>query len=469
MKHIRWESYARDSLPEALLGNSSIGHPRRLSFEPSDIARGEVLAGFAEMNVGSTYERPCIFVVDQASASETFSWLRAYAPETAPLSQFGRVVSLEEWHRFNAQDDHRRGHFRDHKWASLIVGEALAQSEADIGVASLPISRASACFSTAIARTLAVHGTDESTRICADRLSMIEGDRRFARRFVRVDELVPIWALLGARFAEPLPPHDAVQIVVDGAKKYMSDVVRRGRPSVPITDLRDFPEIASDSIEERVLAFQRISSGLIHATDRVPRDGLPAVLMAGAAFLVGRGTSHEFLLRRVRKVFPVAEAWFGLIAALTGPAAWDPDWTRAAKSVERHLRAGFYWTDSTGFDLSWTEFAWLAGAFEGPEVFSTIPKLVARAVSIEIVPGSSCQFKLAAGRSMELEGRTGTASNEREKQLSTALAQFISLATKTRQLLEGQSAPVQQSLGLLDRLTQESRGARSKKNRPPDR
>jgi hypothetical protein len=188
-------------------------------------------------------------------------------------------------------------------------------------------------------------------------------------------------------------------------------------------------------------------------------------LMAAAAFLVGRGTSHEFLLRRLGKVFPAAEAWFGLIAALTGVAAWDPDWTRATKSVERHIRAGFDWTDSSGFDLSWTEFAWLASTFEGPEAFATIPKLMPRAVAVEILPGSSCQFKLAAGGNTEAEVRTISASSERERQLKAALAQFIGLASRTRELLESPSAPVQQSLGLDDRTSLDQRNTRSKKQR----
>lgn len=443
---IRWRTFPRDALPEALFGTSLVSQADRPTFERYDLLEDTVVAGFVGARTRLEYNPPCIFVVDDNFVAETLSWLKVYAPETSPLSQFGRVISADDWKRFGSRDEYQRQETREDRWASVIVGEALAQGDADVELPSLPLSRASSCFSTAIARVASVYGADEATHTCADRLRLIEADRRFVRRLVSVSDLLPIWALAGVRFREPLSAQDAVEVVLNTAEKYMPETFARGR--VPaFASLRDYPELGSDSIEERVLAFQKLSHKLIQRSEQGLRNGLPAALLAAAAFLVGRSTSHEFLVRRIGRVFPAAPVWFGLIAALTGVEAWDPDWTRATKIVERQIRARFDWADATGFDLCWPEFHWLARTFDGPDVFSSLPKLVPRAVSVEVLPGATCQFKLASVGSSEPDARASSIVSARERELQAALSQFIVLAARTQQLLDGQSPPVQQSLG----------------------
>jgi hypothetical protein len=119
--------------------------------------------------------------------------------------------------------------------------------------------------------------------------------------------------------------------------------------------------------------------------------------------------------------------------------------------------------------LCWIEFVWLARTFEGSGIFYSLPKLAPRAVSVEILPGATCQFKLASVRSQESEAHAVTITSDREKELQAALAQFIGLAARTSQLLEGQSAPVQQALGLEDGVAPLSKGSRSRKNKAFDK
>jgi hypothetical protein len=442
--NIRWKAFSRDALPDALFGISSPNSAARYSFERYDLMGDNVVAGFSDSRIGADYNPPCIFVIADESAAETFSWLRVYSPETFPLSQFGRVVSVDEWNRFESPDSYPSFQIRHDKWASVIVGEALAQGEADVELAQLPLSRASACFTTAIARATSVHRIDEATRTCADRLRLIEADRRFVRRPVSVTELLPVWAMVGAPLGEALSPQEATEFVLTALEKYLP---MGSRPrTAAVANLRGHPELGSDSIEERVLAFQRLASELVHATERGPRNGLPSALLAAAAFMVGRSTSHHFLISRIGGLFPAASVWFGLIAALAGTEAWDPAWTRATKGVERQIRSDFQWTDSSGFDMSWTEFAWLAGTFEGPEIFASLPKLAAKAMSIEIIPGAACQFRFSAGLTSDSELRTSSSTRERERELRAVLAQFVGLATRASGLLEAQSGPGQQSL-----------------------
>jgi hypothetical protein len=461
---IRWRAFPRDALPEALFGTSPISQVARPTFGRYDLLEGSVVTGFVGVRTGLEYNPPCIFVVADNSIAETLSWLKVYAPETSPLSQFGRVISADDWMRFGLRDEHQLQGTREDRWASIIVGEALAQGDTDVELPSLPLSRASSCFSTAIARAASVYGTDEATHTCADRLRLIEADRRFARRLVSVNDLLPIWALAGVRFSEPLSAQEAVEVVLNTAEKYMPEAFGRGR--VPaFVSLRDYPELGSDSIEERVIAFQKLALKVIQASEQGPPNGLPAALLAASAFLVGRSTSHAFLVRRFGRAFPAAPVWFGLIAALTGVETWDQDWIRATKIVERQIRARFDLADATGFDLCWPEFQWLASTFDGPDVFSSLPKLVPKAVSVEVLPGATCQFKLASVGSSEHEARASSISSARERELQAALAQFIVLAARTQQLLDGQAPPVQQPLGREGGSSRYSGGPRPKKPR----
>ncbi len=463
---IRWETFPRDTLSDVLFASPRGSRSYPISADLFQAARDTVQAGFVDERMG-TSDPPRIFLLNDASAAETFSWLKVYAPEVWPLSQFGRVVSIDDWDRWSRDNARSSQGPRLDRWASVIVGEALAQGEVDVQVASLPLARAFACYSTPIALSLAVHGTDDASRICADRLRQIESDRRFARRLVEVNDLVGIWGLLGME-SEPFSPRDAVAVVLEAAQRFAEDKHSGGY--VPERRwLLQLAEFDSDSIEERVRAFHVLSNRLLTESERINRSSMPPALLAAAAFLVGRGTSHEFLLHQVGKAFPAAPVWFGLIAALAGIDAWDADWTRATKSVERHLRAAFDWTDAAGFDICWAEFSWLIGTFEGTEVFSGLPKLAQRAITVELIPGAACQFKLAAGPGADPDLRHLEVVTVRERELQKALSQFIGLAAQTRQLIKEPQGQNQQGLGSDNQPSTPLRGSRLKKNRPPNR
>ncbi|MCT9072391.1 hypothetical protein [Cupriavidus gilardii] len=443
---IRWQIFPRDIIPEVLFGGqqplSSVG---QFSIEPYNIKDSHVAVGYADSRITAGYNPPVLLVLKDESAVETLSWLRTYAPETSPLSQYARVVSSRDWEIFaRAQDNVRDS--REDIWSSVILGEALAQGETDVELASLPLSRASACFSMAIARAACIHGTDEATKTCADRLRQVEADRRFVRRSVTVSDLTPIWAMAGGQFGTPVSAEETAYLVLDAALSFMHKSARAPLFPSPLR-LRDVPGLSSDSIEERVLAFQRLSTELTNAEPRGADNGLPSVLLAAAAFLVGRSTTHEFLLHRVSKRFPAALAWYGLIAGLAGPSLWDAGWFRAAKGIERQVRPRFDWTESTGFDLSWLEYSWMASTFEGPDAFNLLPKLLPRVISIESIPGATCQFRLAAGSSPDSDVKLHN-DGARGKELQSALAQFVALANKARYLLEGGHVTGQQSLNL---------------------
>lgn len=118
------------------------------------------------------------------------------------------------------------------------------------------------------------------------------------------------------------------------------------------------------------------------------------MLVAAAAVLVGNGTSHISLLEEFGKKFPAVFAWFGFLADLAGPKSWDPAWNRASNSVARLLRGRFDLTDPPAFDLSWSEYDFVRAVPKPRDFLSHIPRLYPRLLSIEVVPGAACQFRI---------------------------------------------------------------------------
>ena len=446
---IRWRLLERETLPEALYGETSLQNATTATLVSNDLETGLIALGFVGNQRQSAYKPPSIAVVADRSAAEMFSWLKTYADETAPLSQFGRVVTTKDWELFSTLIKERQVNTcREDYWASVILGEALAQGEGEGEPSTMPLSRALGCFSTAVARTSSIYGNEIATRECTDRLQKLAADPRFVRRSVAIEDLMPVWEMTNSQLPEAVTAIEVVDLVVNTAwRKHFNDLMGVVSPSL----LRDHRGLFSDSIEERVIAFNSLSNVLVQFAVTSPRGNFCDVLLAAGAFLVGRSTSHEFLLKKFGRQIPTAFVWFGLLAALAGPRAWDAHWSRAAKGIERQVRAKFEWTESVGTDLYWAEFNWLANTFEGNAVFARLPKMLPKVLSIEVVPGATCQLRLTVGGAIETEVRA-TEPTAREKDLQSTLAQLVSLVAQMQPFLDSTNAGIQQTLGLDESL-----------------
>lgn len=469
INEIRWDIFSKDALPEALFGESGANIYGRLSPSRPDIGNGQVALGFKDDQRGNRYSPPSIIVVGNNAYHEVFSWLKVYAPETSPLTQFARVITDVDYDLFQLRSLNVSIPTRSDRWACLVLGEVLAQGESDMDLATIPLSRSSACFTTTIARTAIIYDHDEATRIAVERLRTLETDRRFVRRSVTVSDLQPAWGIIRANINSPTPASEVVELVLDAVQHYASAA---GAEGSNLPRLSDFPGLTSDSVEERVLAFHGIANEMAGFSQHAPRNLLPNVMLAAAAFLVGRSTTHAFLLRRWTKAFPLAFAWFGVMAALVGTRQWDPSWSRAVKGIEKTLRTTFNWIDPPAADLCWCEFEWLANSFEGVDVFSDMPKTLPKVLSIEVVPGAVCQLRLgsAVGKGTNGDLRPQTEPSQREQELQAALAQFIGIATKTRHLLETKNVSshgFQQSLETDENSPQEKVTRKKQSKRPP--
>ena len=462
---VHWYVVSKEDLLDVLLGEYCPHGPAMQDFPFADVGVGKLALGYREAPTLESRIPPAIVAVGDESVADTMSWLRVYAGEVSPISQFARVMLASDWRIFGGRSGNLPfGTSRPERWASVAVGEALSQLDGDPDLQGMPLSRVSSCFSIPVGRAALLFGQGEATHVCVDRLRAIGADRRLGRRSVSVDQLLPVWAIAGSAIGEYVPPNEAAVMVMEAATDYIRSSLPVSRQRAALPKLEDYQGLYSDSVEERVMAFNRLSADVLQYS--APTDGQElAPTLAAAAFLVGRSTSHVFLLKRLSRIAPTALAWFGVIAALSGPRAWDMAWLRAAKGAERILRQEFCWVDAPSADIGWGEFSWLAGAFTDLEPLVALPKMLPRTLGIEVIPGALIQVRLGGGP--DVEPRAAAQPSPRERALQDALAQFLSVAHRVRGLVnpEAPTASVQQTPGLFDDTPTRPKAARTKRKR----
>jgi hypothetical protein len=468
---IRWESFERSALPKALFGMST-GGVRGWRVENALESGQGIALGYSREEKARAYAPPELIILEDKTAAETLSWLKTYAPETSPLSQFARVVTRSDWEQFGRERSWRAGDAaREDRWACVVVGELLAQGESDVEVSALPLSWSSSCFSTAVARSAIIHSHDEAIRACVERLLLLERDQKFTRRPVSVASLEPLWAVAASRGSETLDAPEVVDLALSGITRAADGPASLKTRMASMVGTQS--EFSSDSVENRVVAFQKLTSQVTEDTGNTNPTALAQAVIAAGAFLVGRGSSHGFLLGRLPRRWSQAFAWFGLMNGLSGPQSWDGEWSRAAKGVERSLRGRFDWCGVSGADLSWPEYLWLTTTFAGKQAFAEIPKMVPKVLSVEIAPGATCQLRLAAdagGSPREVGRGEHVEAERRNRELRDTLEHLADLAIRARHLLSAQDAQRshgQGSLGFDDSEEHESNASRSRRSKRP--
>lgn len=430
---IRWFAVGKEDLLDVLLGEvfpsgDSVSAPSLLELRFGKLALGYKVD---DGDAVSSMFGPSVVILEDDSATENMSWLRAFADEAFPLSQFARVVKFSDWVTFSSKEKNLNhvGNFFPQRWASVSVGEVLAQAESDVDLQSMPLSRIASSLTLPVGRASKIFGSGDATKQCVDRLRTISSDPRFARRPITVSQLTPIWALCNTQIEGNLEANEAALMVVEAASEFA-----RNQSSPAATGGRHFLEsykgLQSDSAEERVIAFNEFCDDVL-SLPTAESASSSAFLLAAAVFMVGRSTSHAFLLNRFRQAAPAAFAWFGLIAAFAGSRCWDTAWLRAVKGAERLLKPRFEWTDTSTADIGWAEFAWLAGSLDDVNQIIELPKMLPRTLGIEVVPGVALQVRFGSGGVGD-ETPNVPQISAKERALTDALNQILEVALQVR-------------------------------------
>lgn len=477
---IRWFAVGKEDLLDVLLGEASPSGQSSSAPPLHDLWAGRLALGYREDDclVMSPMCGPALVIVDDDSATETMSWLRAFADEAFPISQFARIVKLSDWVMFSSVSKNlsQLGDFYPERWASVSVGEVMAQAESNVDLQNMPLSRLASSLTLPVGRVSHLFDSGDATKQCVDRLRIVSSDARFVRRPITVSQFTPIWALCSAKIDGHLDAYESAFMVVKAVSGFFRDQADL-LPPVDGLFLERYVGLQSDSAEERVMAFNEFSRDVLKLPpSQLASSGAP--LLAAAAFLVGRSTSHVFLLNNFRRAAPVAFAWFGLIAALAGSRCWDSNWLRAVKGAERLLKPRFEWTDTSPADIGWPEFAWLAGSRDDVYQLVELPKMLPRTLGVEVVPGVVLQVRLSQGSGGD-ETHAVPVTSAREHVLADALNQILEVALKVgghevrsdapeRGRYAGRGPQSQQSFDLEDRPTgitgKTSRGKKGKRD-----
>lgn len=388
MTDLRYLFSSRDDLPDALFSMMGAKFKTQSSYELFSEGRQGAVLGFSSKSLELGYASPALVILPTGKTAELFSWLNTYATETYPLSQFGRVVSIDDLRSVESLKNTGNVFWkRPDRWPSVILGEILAQSDSDPAVSSLPLSRANATFSFAVAKSAIAHRSDSVSEECLRRLRILSEDKRFLERSVTLTDIIPIWRRVGFRWndAEGLP--QLLKLVQESRPGDLFE------PSHVAARDRVFDELLSDSVEHRVLAFRDFVSVQASVECYQTDSFTVAFEIALAAFLVGRGTSHFFLLKDLARKHPSVYVWFGLFAGLAGPVYWDVAWARAAKGIEKTLNTHFSWAEPPICDISWLEYSWIVST-DNEKLITEIPKQLPKVLTIEIFPGTTCQLRL---------------------------------------------------------------------------
>lgn len=452
MTELNFKFSLRDDLPDALFSMLTSSGMLKHSIEAVESTGLGAILGYPKQSLGHGYISPYLIILPSAKPFELFAWLKTYAPETFPLSQFCRVLSKNDFDSINNSIGQGREFWnRPDRWPSVVLGEMLAQSDGESSVASIPLSRATATYSFAVARASIAHKDDSVTRECINRLESLSSDQRFVERLINIKSLKPLWDRVHTPWKENAGAEQLIQVFYPKNKDLFGS-----KPSII-----DHMGLLSDSVENRVIAFRNFSkdwSNQLVASRN--HDSQADFEIALAAFLVGRGTSHVFLLKDIAKNSPSTYVWFGLIAALCGPTSWEPVWARAVKSIEKSLKSRFSWEEISLCDISWPEYRWL-DSLDSEKVFQELPKLLPKVLSMEIIPGVVCQFRLKSAGTIRDTEYSGVATEVQVNNIETDMlynfvSEFIKIADKSK-------------LNLIDSTSQSLPSLKAKRASPKNR
>ncbi|WP_256853308.1 hypothetical protein [Pantoea sp. Fr+CA_20] len=428
---VSWVLINKEDLVDMLLGDTNVSsYSKKRSFPGRDLKNGKIAVGSTALSRNGKYEISYIVIPD-SYINDFLSWVRVYSDDIFPISQFTRLLTLSEYSLlsneslvfFDATEKLAR-------WACVSIGETLAQSESSIELHNIALSRVLSTYTLPIARSSINHSGLDLFKLCRDRLNKISHDNRFSRRTLLSEHLSPVWDVVLNDDSDDKSALDAVNLMLDYASKYTPE--NRKSDDTLLELLAKNLLLRSDSVEDRVMGFNKLSAEIMNLESDSELNFYSPVI-AAAAFLVGRSTSHLFLLNKIGRFVPMAFVWFGLIASFTGPKSWDLTWLRAVKGAEKLLKNKFELDSISQADIYWHEFSWLLEVFKSTEKLNELPKMLPKTLSIEIIPGSTLHLRLP-GQANEQEAKMKNEISMRERALEDALSQLFSLSNK----LQGQ-------------------------------
>lgn len=429
-KKLIWISVSKEELFETIFNIKNLD---RFHFKNKisdfDVRSGKILVGAMESTFLDEKHKISLLVIGDDYVKDILSWIRVYAEELFPLSQYARVILYSDYKEIISREcDSFFNKLSIEELACIAVGEALAYSDSNIELKNMALSRMSSCYTLPIARVMYNYDSNELLTVCKKRLNIITKDDRFFKRAISVEQLDDVLYFVRNYKATKNTEQDVYETIFTSIGYVFTNYSNHSNKNIStITEIKkELLSMNNDSIEERVISFNRITNYFIDIQSEDFANDV-SILISAAAFLVGKSTSHLFLLNKIGKNFPIVFLWFGAMAALVENKAWDFSWLRVVKGAERLIMPTLILNDVSSADISWLEFSWMLDVSSNSENLNDLPKMLPRTLSVEVVPGATLHIRLGSSQ-LEQEYSRMNDLSMREQALEDAIFNIVKLS-----------------------------------------
>jgi len=446
LSDLRWLGCKREDLPRILFAPTHDGSnlDTAADFRPIVGRNGFALGVVSSAKVNEA--RSVLLLVDDAGARELYSWIYSFSEGAFPLSQFARVVSLKDWEMTAAGGRFVRQRECD-LWSCLAVGELISLYGGEGDQYSPRTQWLSYVASLLLARTLAFENKEKIAHLAMERLLKFESFSRFHERPFSALEMEPLWRVAFSAPERTLDTLEAITLCLHSAAR-----ANNGGSGEYLVNriMTNFPFLFGDSIEQRVSAYHDLAEAVSYGRGL---DGafLPpkvaCAVMATGAFLVGRGTSHSFLLSRLPREMSLSAAWLGLISGLCGPESLDPQWAAACLRARKNILEDCNLARSSMSDISWTELEWHLSSLGGGGAFRRLQRASASSLVVEIFPGLLSHQRLTGNSDADAEAlRRKSDSSEMIELAVSELGRISQMAERLKLALRQDTLISQQGI-----------------------
>lgn len=441
-----WAPQHAQELVEIFVNNSSTEQSYR-PYLQNTVPRHTGMAVAFPVAEGASASRgyPCLLLVSEEKISDIFSWAHTYSQKIFPFSQFCRIMTFDDFDRLSRSSDKMAISTISsisQSWASVVLGEFLSQTEGQFDLPGIPYASVNSCYSQVMANIASTFESESLFDLAGKRLLQIEIQQKLGMRPVSINVLNGVWTLLlrlqGSRFNMT----NIASVTEGNLSSVHMEPLFKEDVNISMLIRSKFQDLFSDSIEARVVAHAQLCRHAHLETDSSLDITTAAQLIALGVILVGRGTSHHFMLKEQSKKYPGAYIWFSLFAGLLGPNYWDESWSVSVRGIQKYGHTSPHILSHISADICWREYDWMSKTFTGIREFLSIQRQSPRLLNIEIFPGSVFQLRLSDGNAGNAPLSRESNENRDDKQnedVRKVLEGFIDLADQARYMLKRSS------------------------------
>lgn len=357
------------------------------------IRKDEVLAAIWNVDKRLGNVRPDIIVIPDEQLKEWLAWISTYQADFSPLSQWCRVMGLNQAKNISSQVVTPEFYGLEAAWAGAVIGEIIARRGVDLPEISLVWCVSSATF--AFARASALWADEvQPESILAD----ISEAQKLLRAEPRRDlvGLSDIWRILDSLSR----PSSKTRSRLNGAQQIILDACRqiqkRGKIGfrtysdmakyLPILEMfREFDEIDAEDRVRMIDAFVDVATE-VHELELKDEIEILSFIIGYAIGRVGGGEGNLDLLRPFHAPLPLASVWCPAIAALHRPVNFSAALDGLGRLVVKQLVQPLYLSQLPTADICLQELRSLINMSVNYRKLPFRPA-GARVAMVEICPG----------------------------------------------------------------------------------